>query len=169
MGASKSDLEFAKRELKRARTLLNRAKDSQSSEDSDTADNPEVGVKDGRESIEVSVKAMLKSAGVTPPEKHAIPLNHDYIKGIVHNTDDMPNQLYKDVLRSIFLTISWEPYYEPARYGIRERNLAANDFISEKDMERAIIDAEFCLETANSFHDYQMDQNGYELSNLDLS
>jgi len=169
MGASKSDLEFAKRELKKARTILERAEDSQSSEDSATADNPEVGVKDGRESIEVSVKAILKSAGVTPPEEHSVPLSCDRIKGIVYNNYNMPNQLYKDVLRAVFLTSSWDPYYEPARYGIRERNLPASVFISDIDIDRAITDAKFCLETAETFHYYQMKQNGHTISDLDLA
>lgn len=169
MGASKSDLEFAKRQLKKARTTLDRAKASQDSGGSGTTNDPGVGVKDGRESIELSVKAILKSAGIRPPEKHAIPLNFDHLKGIVHNNDNMPNPLHEDVLRAIFLTTAWKPYYQPARYGIRERNLPANSFISEIDMNRAIDDAEFCLDTANAFHYYQMKKNGYTITDLDLT
>lgn len=167
MGVSKADLVFAKREIERSRDFLEQLKENHEGEESAYSENPGSGVFLCREPIEWSVKAMLKSAGINSPDKHAIDLEHDRLNGITHDTD-LPNQLRRNVLRAIFLTTSWEPYYGPARYSKRESNIHANDFISVIDVQRAIDDAEFCIDTADSFYHYQMDKNDYAVSDLDL-
>ncbi|WP_265109167.1 HEPN domain-containing protein [Halosolutus halophilus] len=103
--------------------------------------------------IEQSAKAIFKLEDKDPPGTHAIELDDDRAIGLLN---ELPDELdiTEDVKRVIFLTKVWKPYYEVAKYGYPKANVPSHSFMEAEDADRAISDAEFCLETAQKLLDY---------------
>ena len=107
--------------------------------------------------IELSVKSMFKAVGQ----------DFDYSHGIgfeSHNTKnfnrEVPSEYSRreDIIRATFLTQLWEKFYQFAKYGAPELNAGPSMIFDIHDGERAMNDAEFCVELAEDFIDFIQNQ-----------
>lgn len=175
------DLEFSRKQLLQSRTRLANLKRSNYSGDDlspheITTDDmnkfsfklvPQVIISACQVCVELSAKSIFKTVGVKPIESHDISLSHERVEGVLNR---IPSEMENpdDVSRVIFLTQFWERFYEMAKYGVPEHNVSSSDIMTESDSIRAVHDAEFCIDTAETVHDLQMEAQGYDTGDLDL-
>ncbi|WP_229121032.1 hypothetical protein [Halapricum desulfuricans] len=104
-------------------------------------------------SIELSVKAMFKAVGQDFDYSHGVGFGSHNTQGFNNKVPaDYPRK--QDLIRSIFLTQLWESFYQLAKYGAPELNVGPDIIFSINDGERALNDAEFCVDLAEDFIDY---------------
>lgn len=172
-----ANVSYAQKQLKKAENKLNYCKEiwdvgTESIESLEDADDIDEGLSrafltferelrvaeviiDSQFCIEQSAKVIFKLTGVKAPERHGIGLEHERVEGVLNSLPDELD-IEEDVQRVIFLTEVWEPYYEASKYGFPDLNIPSNAFMNADDGEKAISDAEFCIEVANELLDYYM-------------
>jgi HEPN domain-containing protein len=106
--------------------------------------------------IELAVKAMFKSVGENPPQKHGIHFSDaEALLNIEERTEfDRANE----IPRALFLTRFWHEFYEEAKYGYPDQNVLPSDIFRNEDVKRAISDAEFCTELSKELIDCLMEE-----------
>lgn len=109
--------------------------------------------------IEISVKSMFKLVGKNYPFDHGVSLSDKRTQGFYHETPDS-FEAKDDIIRAVFLTQFWHGFYELAKYGVPQMNVRPEKIFTDKDGERAINDAMFCVELANDLLDFVEERNG---------
>ncbi|MDZ5810272.1 hypothetical protein U4E84_02735 [Halorubrum sp. AD140] len=101
-------------------------------------------------SIEIAVKSMYKAVDEEFKPTHDISFRS-------HETDRFNDSVPADferkdeIIRAIFLTQFWERFYELAKYGAPALNIGPSFIFDTTDGERAISDAQFCVDLAEDF------------------
>lgn len=157
-------LEYAWRRLAKAKMRMNDVQDRIKSPNEDIDDEAEVKesnislhidniVMDCQYIIELSTKSMFKIVGKKFPKKHGLSFKDGKTQGFIR---EVPNDFpYADkVPRAVFLTTFWNQFYQLSKYGAPEINEDAEAILHEKDAERAIEDANFCLSLAQYLLDH---------------
>lgn len=99
--------------------------------------------------IELAAKAMFKLVGKDHPFSHGISLQDGQTMGFYSQIPDAYSRK-KDVVRVVFLTQFWGEFYSLAKYGAPKLNVRPEMIFTQKDGSRAVDDARFCIEVAES-------------------
>lgn len=104
--------------------------------------------------IELSVKSMFISVGVSHPEKHDIEFKDDRTEGLLRN---IPSEFEDsdEIPRAVFLTQFWHQFYELSKYGVPNLGIKPTELLTEEDNKKAIKDAAYCAELAENLVNYQ--------------
>lgn len=130
---------------------------------------PNVVISDCQICVELAAKTILKSFGINPVQSHDINFEHERVTALLGRLpEDHEEEFDKTVPRVIFLTQFWERFYTLAKYGVPEENIHSFQLMSRSDAIRAIQDADFCLNVADSVFKYVLEQKDLERNDLDL-
>lgn len=111
---------------------------------------------DSQLSIELATKSMFKLTGKDYPFSHSISFGSGETKGFYH---ELPKEFDRkdDVVRVIFLTQFWGEFYELAKYGSPQLNVRPEMIFDINDAERAVNDAEFCIEVSQELLEFVLE------------
>jgi len=126
---------------------------------------PHATITDCQVVIELSAKAIFKSFGINPVEKHEINFDNDRVSGLLSRVPKEDN-LHRRVTRVVFVTQFWERFYTLSKYGVPEENISSFEIMDVSDGLRALQDADFCRNVASDVHSYVLEEK--ELNNSDL-
>ncbi|WP_368277059.1 HEPN domain-containing protein [Halorussus halobius] len=112
--------------------------------------------------IELSVKSMFLALGIKHPERHHITFEDKTTKGLLENVPD-GFEKGDDFPRAIFLTQFWHRFYELTKYGVPKLGIKPIDIIDRSDAEKAINDAEYCVNLANELVQHQTEEHDVEI------
>lgn len=127
---------------------------------------PNITISDCQICVELAAKAIFKTVGVNPVERHEISFNHERVTGLLNRLPS-DSDLSKRVPRVIFLTQFWERFYTLSKYGVPERNISSFELLNESDALRAVQDADYCIDTAEELIDLVISEK--EIDRADLS
>lgn len=103
--------------------------------------------------IEISVKAMFKLTSQDHPFSHGISFQSGKTQGFYSKIPDEFDEK-EEIVRVIFLTQFWEEFYELSKYGAPQLNVRPESIFTAEDGIRAVEDAEYCIQLAESLLDY---------------
>lgn len=130
--------------------------------------SPDLLISDCQVSVELAAKSIFKTLGINPPPCHDIELSNERVQGLLSR---IPKEFEngEKIPRVIFLTQFWERFYTLAKYGEPKINLSSKDIVNIDDAQRAVQDAEYCLNVSTELHNYMLDNKEVELSDLNLA
>jgi len=106
--------------------------------------------------IELAAKSLFKLAGQDYPFSHGITLSDGRTQDFYTSIPDEFEEKEK-IVRVIFTTQFWDHFYELAKYGSPQLNVRPEMIFTVNDCNRAIDDAEYCINVAESMLDYVED------------